>query len=94
MQHENAFLHIFWTFFGIIIFVSEYLVKHIQGMLLILLEIYTFESEEHNKNALSPIFVTLSGIVILWSDEQYEKANLWIFTTVFGIIMFLSDKQF
>ena len=48
-------------------------------------------SNVHLKKALSPIFVTLSGISILVSNLHPAKAPSPIFVTLFGILILVSD---
>ena len=45
------------------------------------------------EKADSPIEVTLFGIVIFESDEQFQKASLSISATLSGIVMFVSDEH-
>ena len=45
----------------------------------------------HLQKALFPIFVTLSGILILVSERHPSKALRPIFVTLFGILMLVSD---
>ena len=48
---------------------------------------------EHSRKALSPIIVTLSGIVMLVRLEQPLKASSPILVTLFGIVMLVRLVQ-
>lgn len=45
----------------------------------------------HLQKALFPIFVTLSGMLILVSESQAKKAPYPIFVTLFGILILVRD---
>lgn len=48
---------------------------------------------EHPSNAAIPMLVTLSGIVMLVSDEQFRNVASSMLVTLFGIVMLVSDEQ-
>ena len=49
--------------------------------------------EEHPEKALSPIIVTLFGIVIEVKEEQYSNALPPIVVTLFGMLMEVKERQ-
>ena len=49
---------------------------------------------EHPSNTAVPMLVTLSGIVMLVSDEQFRNVASSMLVTLFGIVMLVSDEQF
>ena len=51
-------------------------------------------SERQSEKALSLIFVTPSGILMLVSELQLAKALSPIFVTLFGILILVSDLQY
>ena len=72
---------------------SEHKLKHHPGIFLMQLEREIHESDLQPSNAQRLIFLTLSGIIIFWSDEQLKKAFWQISITLSGIVTFISEEQ-